>query len=516
MKTRFYVVGIVLLLVVGAYSAYWYVRAEHIEKILKAEIANLSEHATITYDGIQKKGYPYSIQIAFVNPKVHVENEAISFDLKGSLAGRWSVFGDINDIEMAGISRLSLPINEAGPLTEYHFEGTTVAEIDSLKTLADRGQIKITNGKAYSVGNNLHGPFVWIFDLLTVDYDVDNASVDRSGISLDVRLRGAEHKGVAQGEHLPVDLYNVFAGTIAEKSGKTNSSFVVNCDLPSLAKCQQLMASPLLLLTQTLPKVSIDIKKLNSFNALSSDEISGSIHILEDDQKNIVIQIDGKGFIHFFAPYHDAVVAAIDNVKNAAPKWEAPQELSEVKDLIANDADKLKVLVPHPDALGKIEGLENLLIVISKNTFNWHLALNSLDVSCDLYGIAIKANAQSRNNNMQVDVGVSLKNAAGLVQDVVSMYNRVQSVAYIFEPYTQKHLKALPKEASAKIVDFLQLLSIKKDVDKTDLHINISYNDGKLMIGSLTREEARAQAEELWSEIMEEIKPTEPSPSATP
>ena len=511
MKAKGFGLAVVALLCMGGYSAYWYIHAQQIENLLQEKLAN-QQHAKITYDSIEKRGFPFSIQLALVNPKVHVENEAITFDLDGSVAARWSVIGDLKDIDVSGKSRFAMPFNEDGHISEMHFEGNTVAEIDSIQSIGDKGVLTVSNGHMRSSDSEGFGEFDWKFDTIRVGYDVKHPDADRSIVDLDVNLQGGTYNVKEPGSsHELIDFYRALVGTVVEKTGKVNSAFTLSCQLPSVAKCKQLMESPMMLLTQAVPKVSIVLKNGATSDALSQGEVLGSLTISEDEKNNVETHITASGFVRYLAAYHDAVIAGIDKLKELAETWDASDDLKAVKNLLANNSDSLKALVPHPETLGKIEANTNVLIVLNKRTFNCHVAVDPLGVSCDLYGISIKSDLQERNNCTHGDVGITLKNASNLVSELVSYYNRIEGVVNLFEQDTQKHLKPLPEGAAQKIVGFLSHLSANP-ADPNDLHITVVYNDGKLQIGPLTREEARAEFEELWAEIMLETGITPATP----
>lgn len=507
MKAKRYIFGIIALVFIGAYSTYWYTQAQQLEKAFKEELAS-QQYATITYDAIEKSGFPFSFQLALVNPKVQVTNEAIAFDLDGKLAARWSLFGILKDIDMSGKSRFAMPMGEEGKISEIYVEGNTVAEIDSIKSMADKGVLKISQAKMRSSDELAVGVFDWTFDLVSIAYDVKHPSDDRSIVDVDVDLQGGTY-GIAAPKEVPdgFDFYKVLVGTVAEKSGKTNSSFTLKCDLPSWSKYKQIIDSPLSLLTENIPTVSIELKKCGASNALTTSDIQGALYINEDEQHNIVLHITADGFVQYLASYREAIIASIDNMAALAARWEPSEDLLVVKNLFLNNAGAVKDLVPHLERLGKIEGTKDMLIVVNKRTLNWHVALKNLGLECDLYGISATADAQARDNSMQVDVGLTLKNASNLVEELVGFYNRIEALASLVESEAQNQLKPLPPTAAQKIVAFLSRLSTNKDDSPNDLHINITYNDGTLRIGPFTREEARAQAEELWAEIMAEAVP---------
>lgn len=502
MKARGILFGIVVLVCVGAYSAYWYTCAQHMEKAFKEELAD-QQYATITYDAIEKSGFPFSIQLALVNPNVQVDNQAIEFDLDGKLAARWSLFGTLRDIDMAGKSRFAMPMGEEGKVSEIYVEGNTIAEIDSIKSMADKGVLKISQAKMRSSDDLAAGVLDWTFDLVSIAYDVQHPHDDRLLVDVDVELQGGTY-GVAAPAEVPdgFDFYNVLVGNVAEMSGKTNSSFSFTCDLPSMGKFKQIMESPLSLFMEDIPAVSIELKKCGASNALTTSDMIGAIHINEDEQHNIVLHVTADGFVRYLTAYREAILASIDDMVVLAKRWEPSEDLVFIKKLLLDHSADLKNLVPHPELLGKIEGAQDMLVVVNKRTLNWHVALKNLGLWCDLYGMSVKADAQARNNSLQADVGLTLKNASNLVDELVGFYNRVEGIVNLFEQEIDTHIKPLPASAAPKIVAFLSRFSTNKDDSPNDLHINITYNDGKLQIGPFSREEARAQAEELWEEII--------------
>ncbi len=509
MKTR--ILSILIVLLIGGYTAFWYMQAYYIENTLKQEIAKAHPDAEITYDSVEKSGFPFAIQISLVNPKVHVENKALSFDVEGKFATSWSLFARLKAIEIAGKSHIFVPVKEGATRSMYHFEGNTVLDIDSIQTLGDKGKIRITNAKALSLGSDIHGPFEWLADLVTCDYNVLSESHDRSVVDLDVEVRGAEARVLPTGENSFLqELYKAFFGTIAEKSGKSTASFVVKCDMPSAAKVQELTESPLQLFTKGVPPVTIELKRFDSANVLTKDQMTARIHLGEDEHNTVVLQMTGDGSVRYFEGYREALLAAVDNVTKHVPDWQAPEDLVELKNFLISNASQIKELVPHLERYGNIEFFDDMFVEINKLTFNWHLGIKRLGIMCDLYGIDIKADAQNRNSDLQVEATIALKNAQGLVDDLTGFYNKAINIANYFEKDAEKQFRVLPASAPQKIVTFLKHLSQEHDDPKGVLKIVYSYKEGKTMIGALTLEEARAEAEALWTEVMTGILPSQP------
>ncbi len=503
MKSK--VLGIIIVVLLIGYSAFWYMQAYYIQNTLKQELAEVSE-AKITYDDVKCSGFPFRINVSLVNPKVHVENKAISLDLDGQFVTSWSLLANLKGIDISGKSHILVPVEEGAVASQYHFEGNTALEIDSIKTLGDKGKVRLTDAKAVSLGNDLHGPFEWLADSVTCEYNVLSSSPDRAALNLDVEVQGAQVKVLLAGESTFIQqLYNAFFGTIAEKSGKTNASFVISCDTPSASKLQELADSPLQLLTKGIPPVTLEIKNFNSSNALTKDKLLARLH-LGEEHNSIVLQVTGEGDIRYFAAYREAIIAAIDNVEKLAPNWEAPADLLGVKDFLVNHADRIKALVPHPERLGTISLYNDFFVEVTKPSLNWHVGVKKLGVMCDLYGIDIKADAQSRNSDLQIEATCALKNAQGLVVELVSSYNNVADIVNTIESDPEKHFKPLPANAADKIVAFLAHLSQEHEDPKGTLKIIYTYKNNKTMIGHLSLEEARAEAEALWAAIMGNVK----------
>jgi len=503
---------VVLLLLIGAYTAFWFYEASEIEKQLKEELASLEPNAKIQYDAIQKRGYPLSIKLAVVNPRVEVENEAVNFTVQGQLAGCWSLLGELKKLDLSGNSHLEFEVGEEGDLTDYKFTGDMVVEFDSIRTIGDKGKITFTNAKAYSSGNLVHGPFEWTIDGLTADYDVKSPNPNRSHLFLDVEVKGAELASIKNAEESPLTrMYQLLINSIEEKSGKTDLSFLMQCELPSQELVQKYIHSPLLLFTESFPTISLDLKKFSSSNALVKQDAKAAITISEDGKRSLVLRIDADGFVHYYPGYHEAVVSAIDKVKLEAAQWDAPEDLSLLKSVLLNHTDLIKSLVPHPENFGKIEGEESLLFVLNKTNLNWHIALEKLNLHCDLFGVGIKADAQERNNSTHIDAIVTITHVKRLAEELVAFYNRLERLASLIEEETNQHLTPLPENAPEKIVAYLNLLATKREGD--ELAIDIKYSDGKIQVGPLSLEQARAQLEQLWEGLMPP-QPSQPQPHA--
>ncbi len=490
----------IVIILIAAYTAYWYVEATIFEKRLKEELAKAAPNAIITYDAIEKKGYPLSIQLVLVNPKLHMENDAIKLDMQGSLAADWSLFGTLKQVLMQGKSHVELPIGEEGALAKYSFEGDTQAEFDSLHDFGDKGVVRITNAKTNGPETNIHGAFEWSSDLVTIVYDTKSPNPDRAILNLDVELVGGKIKAEKSQE-----LYAAFADSLAEQSGKTNASFVLACDLPSQKVLQKYQESPLLLLTEAFPPISVELKKLATVNAFEQDEVQAAVHISEGENKNIVLDVVTNGTFHYLPAYREAVLKAIDSAAGVAQNWQAQDEYVPLKNVLISQKERIKELVPHLETLGKLVTTGKLLAVVNKQTFDWHLSLDNFGVTCDKFGCLLSLTAQDRRNSTQADAHLVLNHVDAIVNEAVGFYNKAESIFNALELDPVKHLKPLPEGANAKLIAYLEDLSTTHDKDT--LAIDISYRDGKTMIGHYTLEEARANLEAIWADMMPKPEP---------
>ncbi len=499
---------LLLVLLAAAFTGFWFYEAYMIENEVKKEIASLDSRTKIVYDGIEKRGFPTHVELIMVNPKVEVDNEAVHFTLLGNLSGTWSLLGKIEQLNLSGNSHVEFAVGEEGIPTGYSLDGKMAVEFDSLQTLGDKGKIKLTSAKVFSSGNEIHGPFEWLIDSLVANYDVKAPNEKRRHLLLDVNLEGAKLEGIINpDESMLAKMYQVIINSVEKKSGKTNASFTLQCELPSQEVAKKYMQSPLLLISEAFPTIAVDLKKFTSSNALVEQSAQGTIKIFENGKKRITARIDADGFIHYFPGYHEAVVSAIDNVRELAKDWDAPEDLAKLKYLLLEHSDVIKNLVPHPEEFGRIEMGESFFFNLNKKNFNWHMGLQKLDLSCDLFALNVKADAQDRNNRTIVDITLDITNAKRLTEEMVVLYNKVEGLANLFEEETEKHLKPLPENASEKILAYLQQIATKKE--KEVLEITISYRDGKIGVGPYTLEEARARFEELWIELVPPEAPSE-------
>ncbi len=491
----------VLVILALAYAGYWFYEAYKIEKELTSQLASLGPHTRVVYDGIEKRGFPTHVELIVVNPKVEVDNEALRFTLLGNLSGRWSLLGKIEQLNLSGNSHVEFEIGEEGLLSDYSLDGNMAVEFDSLQTIGDQGRIILKNAKASSTGNDVHGPFECSIDSLIAKYDVKARNKEQSHLLLDVNFEGAKLVGItSEDETMLGKMYQVLLNNIEKKSGKTNASFTLQCELPNQEIIEKYVQSPLLLISEPFPSISIDLKNFASNNALVEQRANAMMSVSEDGKRRITAHVNADGFIHYFQGYHDAMAAAIDNMQELAKDWDAPQDLAIVKDVLINHADVVKNLIPHLENFGRIEGGENFFFLLNKKTFNWHMALEKLDLSCDLFALNVKADAQERNNSTIVDITVSITNAKRFTEELVSLYNKIEGVANLFEQKTKQHLKPLPENASEKILAYLNLLATKREQDL--ISINMIYRDGKIQIGPFSLEEARAEFEKLWLELV--------------
>lgn len=485
---------VILLLLVAGFTGFWFVQAEKLERACKEELAKI-DYATISYDSIQKRGFPLTLALLFTNPKV--KTEAVSYALEGTLTARWSLFGTFKDIDVMGRSGFELPVSEEDKVSLYHLEGNTVAEVDSFT----KGMLSITNARLHSAENDKVGPFDWTFDRISARYDLEAPREDRAIYDFDVEVKGAKYQVPEPAQEITLnDFYNVFMSTMAQKGGSTDYVLTFVCDLPSKSKIEEIKDSPLKLFRESFPTVSIALKSLVAKNALVSNEAKGEVSIQEDGQKNVIVHVDAKGVMRYFAGYYDALLESVDKMSNLAARWEAPKDLEGVKDLFVNHKEALKSIIPRPDSLGKIKLDESMCVVLNKRNLSWHFTLQNFDLSCDQYAMSAKANAQERNNHTRFDVTIKLKNAPGLVEDLQNLYNRLEGVVNLFEEQTEAHLKPLPEDAKARILDFIKSLSTESG---DELEIVVSYHDGRVYVGPLTLEDARGAFEALWRSIMQ-------------
>ena len=486
---------LIALVCVGAYFGFWYVQANYIEKRVKDELAGRKEYFEVHYDAVEKRGFPFSIQLAFVNPKIEVKGLELSFDLNGFLSGRWSLFGALKELEMTGTSHSLIPFTQGDQHYEMHVDGNTVVEIDSIRSLADKGVIRQNKTRVLCKGPTTEEVE---FDLVAIQYVVKERSDERLVVQLGVETAGAKSQFTGPERFSNGrEFVQVVSSQLAEVNAKQRNVLELVVELPAIEKMKELLNTPLQLLTERIPTVAIDLKKWQTSGSLADATLVSSFRLQEDEQKNVEIHASGDLGMHFFAAHRQALEQGLDKLKAALETKPVAEDLVQYKDLVVNHVDELKALVPQFEKLGAIDASKQLYFKINKSSLNWHLALTKFGLTTELYGVQMNVDAQQRTGDLKLEANLLFTHPKQLFSDAISWHNRLAVVLNILEQDPQKHFKILPEDSAEKVVNFLTLFANKAEGDQLD--IPITYKDGATMIGPFTLEQARAHTEAFWN-----------------
>ena len=140
------IISIVVLVIVGGYSAFWYSQSSKLEGNLKSQIDKIAQDKThgyqFQYDSIESSGYPFDITIALKNPKIKSipsdPNEApVEINLDGKINDKFNIFGHLKAVEFIGKTEISLPESETNEEKKFLLEGKIVTETDSESLIPD-------------------------------------------------------------------------------------------------------------------------------------------------------------------------------------------------------------------------------------------------------------------------------------------------------------------------------------------------------------------------------------------
>ncbi|MFI5344601.1 MAG: hypothetical protein ACHQUC_10325, partial [Chlamydiales bacterium] len=127
--------------VVGAYSAFWYIESNALEKILKLHIDQLNLEGEgeihLEYASFEKGGYPFEISVAMLNPKItvasptEVSTEAsVLIHTDGKMIDHFSPLGQLKSFEYVGKTHVLIP-HEQGHSSQFIVEGAMLLKSES-------------------------------------------------------------------------------------------------------------------------------------------------------------------------------------------------------------------------------------------------------------------------------------------------------------------------------------------------------------------------------------------------
>ncbi|MBS0655373.1 MAG: hypothetical protein JSR46_06340, partial [Verrucomicrobia bacterium] len=265
MKTLQRSAAIVVVCIVIGYSAFWYYRADRTQQKLERELDRLKSSGygvRVLYDGIEKSGYPWNIQIGLRNPKVSCDaiGGEVAVDVEGKIAITTSLLGSGAKVEVDGKTYIDIPKNELFPAKKLLVKGLVSGEVDQFPLQDARlvcSQLSIAN-----LVNGQEVPQLHV-DYVSVDCKQKELSRESQRLSCGIDVRRLDvspfFKNEVQSSTNPGDrLYQL----LNSQKNDVEFQLELNVELPTKEEIDKILAFPMKLMMQKLPNVRIDLEKL--------------------------------------------------------------------------------------------------------------------------------------------------------------------------------------------------------------------------------------------------------------
>lgn len=537
MKGKFGILIGVIALSAAIYTGVWYHKSNELKESVDIALAERSKNNNypfqMTYDKIERTGYPFNVEITFTNPKFLLNESQSKIIHTGNLTFGQSLF-----------DKQKIWVKSRGK-TEY-----TPAHTGE-KTEKEEGPITFT-GNAFlecsNCGNHLQLVNNMLTNTLTIeewaaillensklelnDFTITQESKDRSDIQQIVKIQdavlGVQNK-IEKGNnnfviHVDVkkmspiftlqtieSLRKIFPNA-SEEEIKTafyscdNSDIILQAHGFVPTKDHPFYQSPSL---KNLPPFSLVIDKIDFKNACSIYQSEGKIRFEKPTEKEF------KGLISFLyelkvtEKYHSQLIKMGElfaSNKQAIKESDIPPDVAQVFKEHANE------LIPNLTKQGTIKNTIELNFHGHEeaNSDNLdYVELNKYKIGSDLYDLNLDGKAEKTNTgNFAGNLDIKLKNYQELFKDILNYYMKWQK--YLAQAKAKEQLPIISTQYVEKIEKFLESFSTSSNSNQ--LEIPIVY-DGltQIKIGKKTLADAINAWSQLLVDLDEEYKKSNPA-----
>ena len=459
--------GIAIAVICGLYSGLWYYQASQLQKALQESLDQYEGTKTfglrITHEGIQKGGFPSSITLAVVNPKIKVLGELpypAEIAMEGSLINGFNLLGCFESVQINGKTHIHVPVIDKDPVSDGLINGNI-----AVRFVQDRA----------IVGRQI--------------YDV---TVDARGVTMQVESQEVY-------EDLPQNIMQALSKQIEGLAGKTDLLLAVRLELPDADTIEhtieRIKDAPFTFLTQPIPSVSFVVKEFSQTNNFGSTTGTGEITISEDAAADVQFHMASDMDFRVLKAYHDALIFALNNLV---------KEPSPFQEFLAQHKSTLENLIPNFQELGTVHFAKDLQISCNKKNYDIKILLPKFELLCDLYGIKAHANGQRVNDEISGELTIDLINYRNLIDSFIQWFNQIGVLS-------ENSVGQISDATKAKIFAYLQYIT---GVSTDTIQVTFHYSDAEgPRIGHIPWEMFVAKTNELVAAIQEDVLPPKDHPS---
>ncbi len=460
------------------YTGVWFFQASQIQKAVQAQYASLS------FEDIQQKGFPFSVQIAMTNPQI--KNEHVAASVAGELIADCSLFGSLKSVHTNGTIHISSPF-------DITVRGDTSLE---LRGNNDFSQGALICKDTLVLHRYLDIPTRYAADKLVLDYKIKELSDDRVTMAVDFTGTDIAQVFKKEGVNLAEMSYSQIVAN--NLTGVTqNLSLSMECDIPARETFEKIEKDPMFFAANKVPLIALKVAKFDGSSKVQNSSAQGEVRIFEADDKLVEIAISGAMKAEFCEGLYEATLESLAHSRQELEALYAAQDAS--YEMIKKALDSIEIMPQmalHLQKLGKVQTSGDIRVLVNKDTLNWNVAIDDLGFACDKYSVSLQAKALAAGLLSRSKATVTIKNAKELIADAVDFYNVL--VPFANSRGNNPETQLLPADQSTANGLYAVVSHFgTKDADG-NLQLTFSYSDNKILICGKTLEEAIPQAQSLW------------------
>jgi hypothetical protein len=526
MKTKTGILISTLVILVAAYTGIWWTKSNELKDQVARSLVEMSqqENATVelTYDKLERAGYPFGIELAFTNPKLIQNGHGLKVLHEGGVViGRSILNQDKVWIKTTGKTDLTLVAKAEGDRAEEK-EHLLISGKTYLECIRCGGHLHIVN-------NMLHSDLTfgeWIPLLLADstfkmnDFKVFQIGKNKSEPNLILEIKkglfNVKNKEEVGNNHftIDVDVKNMISG-VNQKTVDLIKPLYPNLNEEEFKKSfMELGGSDLVFQAHgfipttdhpfyqspswdTLPTFSLVVDKSEQKSVLAENKSHGTLEFQRSADKKFtgVVKFEQKSKAS--DKFHSVAVKIVDRSMN---------KNSEKAKLLAEHSAEL---IPDLAQFGVIENLLDLKFQGDESGPGFPLQsidLKNYTLACELYGLKINGKAEDLEH-LKAHWNIQLENYKNLFADMLNYYTKWQKL--LAQAKTKSQLPVITPHIVERVEQFLETLST--NAKPKQLNIEIAYEEpGPAKIGTKTIEEVFAAWRQLETDLEAEYKKSNP------
>ncbi|MDB6081774.1 MAG: hypothetical protein JWO53_1046 [Chlamydiia bacterium] len=517
-----------------AYSLLWFGAATFMQKKIEDEIATVNQktdgRVVVKCTSIEKSGYPLSVVLTLVNPKIEArystKADPLVIEMKGDLTATNSIFGQLEKLSTNSKTHLTIPGKVLNRPYNVVLDGNIVLQAGQdatvtsvlLQPLSGKKEgvhdfnLAISSLKGMLVAPNQKDQEFLSIEKAEVQYQTKDALQTlaiRGDCELDPRfLVHSENEKVTADKDVNMFI-NIFNNVMhGQYKGKTRYKLDVALKAPDIETIQKLAKSPLSLLTERIPQFSIDVKKFDSESAYGAYHHKGLFTLSEDEKKDVSLVFENDSSHKNSKEGYESCMAGIKQFKDQVMKLKSDNEyLVKVKDFFNSHFDEVQAIIPKFYQLNTILFSGKGSVRFNKASFGFSSHLADFGFTSDLYGILLNADVDNANSKLVYSMSINLTNYQALIRDMIEYLNHVITIYNACINKNAQQVHPLSKDTQEKILTYLGHLSDTPKDLKSDLKISVKGENNECKIGSLDLQTFIKDTTQLRTEIEKEVLP---------